>query len=65
MSLYDNVIEEVCYQYALEHYAKRFEKSIDDEHVVVNARSNWFIFENDARSFIRKYRNAVDSLLQE
>ncbi len=56
-----DIVKEVAFDYALEHYSKRFKTSIDDRHVIMNASSNSYIFEDDAIFFIQGYLDRLNN----
>ena len=49
----DIVVETVARALSAKHYAERFKKPVDDEHVIMNVENNWRVEEGDAICAIR------------
>jgi nucleoside diphosphate kinase len=50
------MIERVSRALAAKHYAKRFDRPLDDDHVLMNVNGNWQIFSVDAQTAIEAMR---------
>lgn len=57
------MIEKVARALAAKHYADRFSKAANDEHVNMNVDGNWPIFTDDAKVAIQAMREPSEKVL--
>lgn len=58
------MIEKVARALCSKHYAARFDKPADDEHVQMNVNAGWHIFKEDARAAIEAMREPTEAMMR-